>query len=302
MLLKNQVLKNMSYKNTISKTVLPCFAVLALTACESLHYSNFSMKDHDLFSTDAGPAQRQVEDNMSTKPNESKVFGDSLKSIEYLNATNNVASESSPSIEIYDMELNPAYQRGVAGNAPMMNRQMDSSVEIMPMTGGMGMSPQSGGYMPSSDSSVTIFDLDGGAPMNMAQQYGGQNNYGQNYAQNNYGAGQAAGQIFFKHGSSRLGSGDMRKISALADQAKFAPVNYITVEGFASRPTAAGSNSTQAHIINLRQSMKRSEKVSMALVKKGVPGEKIKTVSWGATKATGNNRQDRRVDVVMGDK
>ena len=275
-------------KNKLSNSLLSCLAVVALSGCESLHYSNVNIKDHNIFSTNAGTAQSQMDaSNMTSMPGASSVVGGSAGGMQLSNAD----EQSSPSVEIYDMELNPEYNRGAqAGMSPMMNQS--------PMQPQMQMGQGYGGFMPASDSSVTIFNLDGGAPMNAPQYNAGQ----VGYTQNAYGNNQVAGQIFFKHGSSRLGSGDMRKISNLAEQAKFAPVNYVTVEGFASRPTNAGSHSTQAHIINLRQSMKRSEKVSKALVHKGVPGEKIKTVSWGSSKATGDNARDRRVDVVMGER
>ncbi|MEM8833411.1 MAG: OmpA family protein [Pseudomonadota bacterium] len=109
-------------------------------------------------------------------------------------------------------------------------------------------------------------------------------------------------QIFFKFGSSRLGSIDQRKIAAFADQAKFAPINRVTVEGYASRPTQAGENSVKAHVLNLKESMNRSFAVSKSLMQKGLPAEKIKTVSYGSTRATGDGAFDRRVDMIMGDR
>ena len=115
-----------------------------------------------------------------------------------------------------------------------------------------------------------------------------------------YGGGSGAGHIYFNHGSARLGSIDKKKISALADQANLAP-HRITVAGHASKPTQAGSNSVRANVLNLKESMNRSFAVSKELMQKGVPGNKIKTVSWGSAQASGNNTRDRRVDVVMGE-
>ena len=109
-------------------------------------------------------------------------------------------------------------------------------------------------------------------------------------------------QIFFKFGSSRLGSGDENKISRFAEKAKFAPVNRVTVEGYASRPTQAGTGTVEAHVLNLKQSMNRSFAVSKSLMRKGLPNEKIKTVSHGSANATGDEQQDRRVDMFMGDR
>ena len=207
-------------------------------------------------------------------------FNKSYDSNAQYSASSFEPSDSSVTIYGLDDDYSTNYQVNNQGSD-----QFASSYSAQPIP-----QPTFGGH----DSSVEIFEAGYGAgytPNNSST-------YGYNVGSGTSGP---AGQIFFKHGSSRLGSGDLNKISNLADQAKFAPVNYITVEGFASKPTQAGSNTAQAHIINLRQSLRRSEKVSKALVKKGVPGDKIKTVSWGASKATGNDAQDRRVDVVMGE-
>lgn len=168
----------------------------------------------------------------------------------------------------------------------------------------------SNGGIQAADPSVTIFPLDGDAAP-LAQSYSmdnignGMNDYNMGgYVPNNYGLsyGSSENQIMFKHGSSRLGSGDMRKLTDLSQRAKFAPVNHITVEGYASRPTQAGSQTVEGHILNLKESMNRSFAVSKTLMQKGVPAEKVKTVSWGSAKATGDNNYDRRVDVVMGER
>jgi len=107
-------------------------------------------------------------------------------------------------------------------------------------------------------------------------------------------------QIFFKFGSSRLGSVDKQKISKFSEEAKFAPINHVTVEGYASRPTQAGKGTVESHILNLKESMNRSFAVSKSLMRNGLPAEKIKTVSYGSVKATGDGVYDRRVDMYMG--
>ena len=204
----------------------------------------------------------------------------------------NLSSDSS--VEVFDMEPIEGYTRGSMPNSSVsVNRNFQQNVLApQPITDFYGQGRIVG------DSSVMIYDLDG-QPIERGLDF---NRIASAVPYNSDGyqdsvPARSANQIFFKHGSSRLGSGDMRKISNLAEDAKFAPVDYISVEGYASRPTQYGMNATQSHIINLRQSMARSEKVSKALIAKGVPGEKIKTVSWGATRATGNNVYDRRVDV-----
>lgn len=274
---------------TSHRIFLCSIAVLSLTACESISWGK-----PRILSSDAGATQRDMEVSNSNAAIEenSSMTPMALPTVQ----SNEVAPPSydnriptgDSSVEVYDMELNPGYQRGVsANNATTNNNQAMLTY---------------GEEFKTRDSSVTIYGLDDTPPNMAGNPYGTYTPPAQNtYANNTYANNNSAGQIFFKHGSSRLGSGDMRKISVLADSAKFAPVHYITVEGFASRPTQVGQDSTQAHILNLRQSARRSEKVALALIKKGVPGEKIKTVSWGATKSTGDDTYDRRVDVVMGE-
>jgi len=190
-----------------------------------------------------------------------------------------------------------------AFNAPMAQVPMGQAPMGMappPVPYGGATLPTYGYGTTSSDSSVTIFPVEG-APAGMS---GMSPNYFDPNASMGAGASYGGGndnQIFFKSGSSRLGRGDLNKLSNVAEQAKFAPVNRITVAGYASKPSQAGSHTVEGHILNLKESMNRSFAVSKTLMKKGVPAEKIKTVSWGSTKASGNNTQDRRVDVVMGE-
>lgn len=165
----------------------------------------------------------------------------------------------------------------------------------------MGSLPSySGGMVSGIDSSVTIYSVDGAPMMNSGGQMA-QPAMDYGYSPDTSNAWQAQNQIFFNHGSSRLGSHDMRKLDNLADQAKFAPVGRVTVAGHASQKTQAGRDTVQSHILNLKQSMNRSFAVSKSLMQKGVPAEKIKTVSWGSTKPSGSPQQDRRVDVIMGE-
>lgn len=206
-------------------------------------------------------------------------------------------SQESPNMgtAIYTQETNNAAPSATVlsgGSVEIYDLGGDSS-SVPSVTIAQGYGANQGGIL-ASDSSVTIFPIDGGSsPVSSynASPYGG-------YA----GSSSADGKIYFSHGSARLGSGDVNKLSSVAEQAKFAPVSRITVEGYASQPTQAGEQSVEGHILNLKESMNRSFAVSRSLMQKGVPAEKIKTVSWGSTKATGNETEDRRVDVVMGER
>ena len=201
------------------------------------------------------------------------------------------------SIEIYDIDSAQPYGGARRGGG------MDMSV-----------SPVGGGGMPSStDSSVTVFPVDGsfaGAmdntwpnsllPTSTAGYAGGSASMGGGRASPHVGSGYAPSQIFFKHGSSRLGGGDQQILRQVADQAKFSPVERVNVEGHASSRTGV-SDPVEANIVNLKESMNRAFNVSSQLMRNGVPAEKIKTTVWGDTKNDGGSEaQNRRVDVITG--
>lgn len=216
------------------------------------------------------------------------------------------STPQTPALRQAGQRLEPMMQTGsVAISDPMFDTRFDTGLNPAfvppPIAYDTPSLPNYGQGVLAADTSITIFPIDGPAPM-MVGNSGTVSGYvepavTQNYAPDN----NRSGQIFFEHGSSRLGSGDRNQLSNIAGQAKFAPVNRITVAGHSSTPTQAGSHSVEGHILNLKESMNRSFAVSKELMKNGVPAEKIKTVSWGATKPTGDNNQDRRVDVIMGE-
>lgn len=210
----------------------------------------------------------------------------------------------------FDEEGNPQFSvgempKGYHENADHLRHSVNrNGVRLYDETTGFSgghatsLPPLSGGIN-AANSSVTIFPLnqemrntfEGQAPA--FQGVGnpqGFSSIGSTGFNNNSDA-----QIYFRHGSSRLGKGDLRKISSVAQKS-----GPITVEGYASKPTQAGQQSVEARILNLKESMNRSFAVSRALLKKGVPAENLTTVSHGSAKATGNASQDRRVDVRAG--
>lgn len=165
------------------------------------------------------------------------------------------------------------------------------------------MPSYSGGIL-TSDNSVTIYPISqqmqntfqGQAPNYSGSRYMPMSQgYDDMPSVMNYGGGNG-NEIYFSHGSSRLGSVDLQKISNVAQNKN----GVITVEGYASRPTQSGQGTVQASVLNLKESMNRSFAVSSALLKKGVPAENVKTVSYGSGKATGNPDHDRRVDIIAG--
>lgn len=245
--------------------LLSAVAVLTLSGCSGTPYEKYNPFNGGVSATGQSADVSMREDTGSVTPlvmNSGPVTSDSSVTI-----FNNSGAENTPSVRGPSL---PQFDGGIAFVG-------DSSVTIFPIEGAPMM--MNGGMVPIASHNM------GGQAM------------GQNYAP----MGGAGNQVFFKNGSSRLGGGDMRLLSNAAEQAKFAPVNRITVSGYASQPTQVGRNNIQADILNLKESMNRTFAVSKKLIQEGVPAEKIKAVSWGATKSSGNERQDRRVDVIMGE-
>lgn len=210
---------------------------------------------------------------------------------------------SSSSIEIFDPETSMAYgarsgQRG--GNQYVGGGASVASVTGVPMVS-------------SSDSSVEIYPVDGSYAGSMDGTWpnslyptgsgmtplGGSVTASAGRASPRVGSGYAPSQIFFKHGSSRIGSGDQQVLRQVAEQAKFAPVERVRVEGHASTRTGV-SDPVEAKIVNLKESMNRAFNVSSTLMREGVPAEKIQTTVWGDTKNNGDEANNRRVDIITG--
>lgn len=207
-------------------------------------------------------------------------------------------------------------------SAPLTPELQDSNESFMPsapvgyqLQGGVtpmapppafagAMDPNISSMNTSGDSSVTIFPLDG-APVAPSMSLGGPSpsqmdlQGGSYYAPaGSYSGGTPDAQIFFNHGSSRLGSSDMRKISSVAQSAPM--VNgRIAVEGHASR-SAQTSDPVKGSILNLKESMNRAYAVSKTLIQKGVPANKLKTTAYGDTVPVGSEQQQRRVDIISG--
>lgn len=113
-------------------------------------------------------------------------------------------------------------------------------------------------------------------------------------------AGQGISSVYFDYGSAQLSGGDRSVLNTVAETAKFAPVDRVSVEGHASS-AAQTSDPIKAKILNLKESMNRAQAVSQDLIQRGVPAEKLKTVGWGDTKPNGvGEAQQRRVDIITG--
>jgi outer membrane protein OmpA-like peptidoglycan-associated protein len=220
----------------------------------------------------------------------------------------------------------------------MTSKLSGGSVEIYDLDGSTNMSapvapvtPDYAGIPMATDSRVTVYPIDGYAAypgempsmqpatqkewpnsiLPMGQTYGS----GMTPPPDSFGgdrrmaiengklvskAGTAVSNIYFPYGSARLDRNDHGVLRNVAETAKFAPVDRVSVEGHASSPTQV-NDPVKSKILNLKESMKRAAAVSEELIQKGVPAEKIKTVGWGDTKASsGGEAEQRRVDVYTG--
>lgn len=162
------------------------------------------------------------------------------------------------------------------------------------------------------DPSVTIFPLDGEPLIGVSPTIGASaiprldtgrafnnNNTASSFSPARNGVSERDTVIYFNHGSSRLGSGDIQKLSQVAETAKFSPVDRVKVEGHASS-RAQTSDPIRNSILNLKESMNRAFVVSKTLIEKGVPAEKLKTTAFGDTVPAANEAEQRRVDIVTG--
>lgn len=104
--------------------------------------------------------------------------------------------------------------------------------------------------------------------------------------------------VYFDHGSYILDAGDMQVIENVVRDYKGSPNVSLSVEGHSSLQ-AAIQNPLERKIVNLDISLERAKSVADILIKRGVPGNKIRTVGWGEEKQTGidNDAAARRVEI-----
>lgn len=219
-----------------------------------------------------------------TKPSEAELFTiagqSSRNNVKIYGAEGQAASS--------DMDVAPPYNPYAEG--PGLPAAVDSRVTIYPIDN----MPNNGGIYAGSYMGSGAYN---GAATSIPEYAGAIEGQKMSEA----GSGTIPARIYFEHGSSRLDSEDRQVLSQVAEQAKFAPVGRVSIEGHASSRVNA-PDSVQARMINLKQSMNRAVAVSNNLIQNGVPPEKIKTTSWGDTKPpmNGSEAEARRVDVFTG--
>lgn len=105
--------------------------------------------------------------------------------------------------------------------------------------------------------------------------------------------------VYFKHGSSRLGSIDRAKIKELAERLKAASQSVVVI-GHASQRTGI-KNPVTSKSANLTMSAKRATAVMNELARHGVKARQLNVSAEGDTKSGGKETeaQDRRVDILF---
>lgn len=204
---------------------------------------------------------------------------------------------SGGSVEIYDLEGDPAVMD--SGIPPVQQDYngiplaTDPRVTVYPVD---GYTVPAGGMWPNAVLPVGHTASAGMTPP--PSSFGGDRAMGIENGKLSSRTGPVVSNIYFPYGSARVE--DDAVLNQVAQAAKFAPVDRVTVEGHASVPTQT-NDPVKAKILNLKESIKRASAVSEGLIEKGVPAEKIKTVGWGDTKQTaGGEAEQRRVDVFTG--
>ena len=162
---------------------------------------------------------------------------------------------------------------------------------------------------PSHDPSVIVFPLDDGPPPEKIQRAPGtipnmqpptnarqpfQSPFGQIQPQGPsempplassgiYPAADPAGRIYFGHGSAAIDAAGKRTIGAVSRNARNNGFgSFVQVEGHASERTGIADQAL-GHVVNLKMSMERAMNVSRALIRDGVPANRVATTAWGDT-------------------
>lgn len=209
---------------------------------------------------------------------------------------------SGGSVEIFDLD-NPAPSQGVpvapvARDYAGIPMTTDPRVTVYPVDGAGGTYPGQGALYPSEKTwPNSILPVGTASAMTPPPQ-------GWDDERIVDGAlaprvGQNVSSVFFPYGSARLDGANKGALRNVAETAKFAPVERVSIEGHASA-RAQTADPVKAKILNLKESMNRAQTVSENLIENGVPPEKIKTVAWGDTKPVGSEAAQRRVDIVTG--
>lgn len=295
----------------LQPTIFICVCALFLSGCQTL---NSAFSDTLDFMASPFADEEQVASRTSAQPIGAR--------------RERTAIADSPVMPAYDQRDREVYQPSprlaqAPGVRPVPSFPPPSDNDLMTMTNSMSQGaveifpmeqPQQ--YVPSNytnytaplttgtpsptDPNVVIFPLDGGFqnPQAVMSQPLHDNERSMQQAQSFSGLGRT--QVFFGHGSSSLDGQDRSILRNAADEARFAPVSRVRVEGHASARAQTG-DPVRNSILNLKESMNRAYEVSKTLIQEGVPAEKLQTTAWGDTNTNAANESSaRRVDIITG--
>jgi outer membrane protein OmpA-like peptidoglycan-associated protein len=106
-----------------------------------------------------------------------------------------------------------------------------------------------------------------------------------------------AATIFFDHSSSKIPNSGAEVLTHVAQGFQQMPGTIFYIEGHASA-RAASNDPVERHISNLKIAMDRAVSVSRELMRLGVPAESIKTTAIGDVKPAKDEAQSRRVEIL----
>ena len=117
--------------------------------------------------------------------------------------------------------------------------------------------------------------------------------------------GDLAQELYFAHGSSKIGDSDRKSLQALAKGFKHSDKQVdLTIVGHASTRVDGVSDDMQRKLINFKMAQKRADAVTRVLKKSGVQPDRIQAISKGDEEPNpsipaGKSQEaaDRRVDV-----
>lgn len=268
----------------IRKIILCSALSLSLAACSTMNMP--------------GPSNAAVTDAAAKKPVTEEavkpvaVSADPAKPVMQTDIRDLTLQNTKGSVEVFPLEGGANSQAG-ATMKPENGSQGVSAAQ--PSKAGAGAS--------SRDPSVQIFPLDdamGGLvpPANRAPSV----NYpplALNARQPDFVSIQnsdgAATVIYFNHGSVRLGTNDLKKLSGISS-AFNSNSGALIVEGHASIASNI-ADPVQRKLANLKISMERAFKVAKALMENGVPAEQIETRAYGETRPAATEDKSRRVEI-----
>jgi outer membrane protein OmpA-like peptidoglycan-associated protein len=211
-----------------------------------------------------------------------------------------------PDVTTQTEQVDLTAQQPVEALAPAdpLSNMSNSNVEVFSLDGPSGAAPTSnnggvstfspGSAVPSrsSDPSVEVFPLDGGASWDTGISAPTPLTPQPVSAEPVASAGGIT-RVLFGHDSVEL---DSQAEQVVAGVAQNHGPGIINVEGHASTQSSI-ADTVQRKIVNLKISMDRALAVARRLIEGGVPAESIRTAAWGEVRPAESTEASRRVEI-----